>query len=194
MSTLLLPALVASLPIVVVLVTMPGLGWGAGRAGGTALAVTLALCLLPGGWVPAQVAAPGPDARVQLVVGSAAEAGWAALSILWILWPALALHHHQERSGALGVLQQALPSLSPHRPVQLLLVAWFLALFFEGAAGFGAPVALCAPLLVAMGCGPCRRWWQRWWGIPTRCARCRWGLRCGRPGGVRCCRWCTRAR
>jgi L-lactate permease len=38
--------------------------------------------------------------------------------------------------------------------LQAPLVGWLLALFFEGAAGFGTPVALAAPILVGLGIAP----------------------------------------
>ncbi len=141
-------AALAAAPIVVILALMLALGWSAARAGlaGLALAVLLALPVFGFG-----DAAPGLAASA---LGVAAEGGFVALTILWILWPALALHEHQQRSGAIDMLRAGLGRLSDRQPLQALFVGWFVALFFEGAAGFGTPVALVAPLLVGLGLPP----------------------------------------
>src|SRR5690606_4370699 len=51
-------------------------------------------------------------------------------------------------------LRSALARLHPDPRVGALVIAWFFALFMEGAAGFGTPVALAAPFLVAAGFPP----------------------------------------
>ena len=74
----------AAIPIAAILVLMLALGWSAARAGlaGLALAALLAVLAFDFG-----SAAPGLAA---LALGVAAEGGFVALTILWILWPALA--------------------------------------------------------------------------------------------------------
>jgi len=143
-------AALAATPIALILALMLRWQWSAARAGcaGLALAVVLALGVF--GFGRAADAAGGWRDGV----GVAAEGGFLALTILWILWPALALHHLQERSGAIATLRDALARLTPRPALQALLVGWLLALFFEGAAGFGAPVALAAPILVGLGYPP----------------------------------------
>lgn len=91
-----------------------------------------------------------------LVAGVALEAASSTLTILWIILPALVIYEVQLRSGALERMRLALTRLSDDRAVQALLIAWFFGLFMEGAAGFGAPVALAAPLLVGLGFTPVR--------------------------------------
>jgi len=141
-------AALAAAPIVLILVLMLPLQWSAARAGlaGLALAAVLAVPFFGFGAATTGLAASA--------VGVAAEGGFVALTILWILWPALALHEHQQRSGAIDALRRGLGRLGDRRPLQVLLVGWFVALFFEGAAGFGTPVALAAPLLVSLGLAP----------------------------------------
>ena len=137
----------AAAPIVAILGLMLGLGWSAARAGVAGLVLALVLAFAAFGW--------GADAAaLQALAGVGAEGGFIALTILWILWPALALHEHQRASGALDSLRAALTRLSPDPRLQVVLVGWFLALFLEGAAGFGTPVALAAPLLVGLGVPP----------------------------------------
>jgi lactate permease len=141
-------AAAAAAPIVLILALMLALGWSAARAGLAGLALA---ALLAGPAFGFGGAGPGPLASA---LGVAAEGGFVGATILWILWPALALHEHQQRSGAVDALRAGLGRLSGQRSLQALLVGWFVALFFEGAAGFGTPVALAAPLLVGLGLPP----------------------------------------
>ncbi|HUG24638.1 L-lactate permease [Piscinibacter sp.] len=144
-------ATLAAAPIGLILALMLGLRWSAARAGlaGLALAAVLATTVFGFGSPNAIDGAPASTPRE--FAGVFAEGGFLAGTILWILLPALALHHHQQRCGALDALREGLARLTPERPLQALLVGWFLALFLEGAAGFGTPVALAAPILVGLG-------------------------------------------
>jgi lactate permease len=144
-------ALAAVLPILVILVLMLGLRWSAARAGLVGLAVTLVVAV----WVfdfPATFD-PGLGLGTGLA-GVAAEAGFTSVTILWIIGPALGIFELQSRTGANEVLRDALAQLTPDPRLLALLVAWFFALFMEGAAGFGTSVALAAPFLVSAGFKP----------------------------------------
>lgn len=140
-------ALLAFLPLVVLLGLMAGLGWSAARAGFVSAGVA-AWVMVAGGFVP-----EAPEAALVLM-GAAVEAAFTAALILLIVYPALALHEVQTRSGAVAVLADRLTALSARREVAGLVLAWFFALLLEGAAGFGTPVALVAPMLVALGFAP----------------------------------------
>ena len=147
----------AAAPIVLILLLMLGARWSAARAGlaGLALAFVLAWTVF-GFALPWAEALPGqaPGAGLAAHAGVLAEAAFLTLGILWILLPALALHEHQQRSGALDALRGGLARVSNSRALQALLVGWCAALFLEGAAGFGTPIALVAPLLVGLGLPP----------------------------------------
>lgn len=144
-------ALAAASPILVVLVLMLGLRWSAARAGLVGVAVALAVAV--GGFgFPRHAGAT--LALAPAVGGVAAESAFTALTILWIIGPALGIHHLQLRTGAAEVLRTALGAVAPDPRLLALLVAWFFVLLVEGAAGFGAPVALAAPFLVAAGFRP----------------------------------------
>lgn len=144
-------AALAALPIVVILVLMLGRGWSAARAGVAGVAVALVMAFSTFGF-PAALG-PGTTAGDALV-GTAAEAGFTALTILWIIGPALGIHELQLRTGAADVLRSALAAFAPDPRILALLVAWFFVLFMEGAAGFGSSVALAAPFLVSAGFRP----------------------------------------
>jgi lactate permease len=77
-----------------------------------------------------------------------------AIGILWIILPALSLYELQRHSGAIDAIRTGLMSLSSDKTLIALVIAWFFALFMEGAAGFGTPIALAAPLLVGLGFTP----------------------------------------
>lgn len=140
--------LFALAPIVAILVLMIGLRWSGARAGvaGFLLALLIALSVFGfGTTVQPRLGVAGATAGVLL------EAAFIAATILWIIFPALCIHHLQVRAGGMRVLRDALASLSPDPRIMAILVAWFFALFAEGAAGFGTPVALAAPFLVGLG-------------------------------------------
>ncbi|MGH3443499.1 MAG: L-lactate permease [Nitriliruptorales bacterium] len=78
---------------------------------------------------------------------------WTGLWILLIVVPALALYEVLERSGALARLSDGLTRLAPEGR-DVLLVGWVLPSFLQGAAGFGTPIAITAPMLVRRGYSP----------------------------------------
>ncbi|MFO7547931.1 MAG: L-lactate permease [Acidimicrobiia bacterium] len=141
--------LLAVLPILVILVLMLGLRWPASRAGQVGLAVSLVLA-----WGPFGESFASDVGMASATGGAMAEALFTAFTILLIIVPALALHQMQIASGALGVLEGALARLTGDPRVMALLIAWFFALFMEGAAGFGTSAALAAPFLVGAGFAP----------------------------------------
>lgn len=138
--------LLAAAPILVVLALMLIANWSATRAGLAGLVVALAVAFAGFDF--------GAAGGFEPLGGVLAEAAFITAGILWILWPVLALHHQQQRNGALDALREGLANLSPRPLPRALLVGWCFALFLEGAAGFGTPVALAAPLLVGLGVPP----------------------------------------
>jgi len=135
----------AGLPIAAVLFAMAVLRWRAASAGAVGLVVAVAVLSLSVGFER-----PGAS----MLAGVTLEALSSAAVILWIILPALVIFELQSRVGAFDRLRLALCEISDDRIVQTLLVAWFFGLFMEGAAGFGTPVALAAPLLVGLGFAP----------------------------------------
>lgn len=77
-----------------------------------------------------------------------------AASILWIVFGAILLLNTLRESGAIDAIRNGFMYISADRRVQLIIIAWLFGAFIEGAAGFGTPAALCAPLLVALGFPP----------------------------------------
>jgi len=143
-------ALTALLPLGLVVLLMLGLRWSAAGAGLAGVGLALLLAVWPFGFGTQ----PGQPGLAEGLLGVAFEAGFSALTILWIVFPALCIHQLQLRTGGLATLQLAIGQLSNNPRVAVLLVAWFFALFMEGAAGFGTSAALAAPFLVSLGFAP----------------------------------------
>jgi len=143
-------AVLAGLPLLVVLIAMLGLRWSAARAGAVGLTLGLMVAYLAFGFGVRTLPQLGALAATG---GVLLEAVFIAATILWIVFPALCIHELQLRTGAIDVLRDAMTRLSGDPRILALLVAWFFVLFVEGAAGFGTSVALAAPFLVAAGFG-----------------------------------------
>lgn len=88
------------------------------------------------------------------VAVAVARGAWTGGWILLIVLPALLLFEVLDRSGALDHLADAADRLAPTDGRRLLLLAWALPSFLQGAAGFGAPIAMSAPMLVRRGMAP----------------------------------------
>jgi lactate permease len=144
-------ALLAALPILLVLALMVGMGWPAARAGVAGAALALGIAIVGFGLGTDVLAAIGLSGSL---LGVVAEAGFTSATILWIILPALAIYHLQVATGGTDVLRVALGRLSGDPRVLALLIGWFFALFMEGGAGFGSSVALAAPFLVGVGYQP----------------------------------------
>ena len=144
-------AMAAAAPMLLVIILMAALGRSAAVAGacGLALAVVLAATIFG-------IASPQVPNYGALVTGITAETVHSTITILWIILAALILFEYQKRSGGIDRIRQMLGSFTDNRRIEALLIAWFFGLFIEGAAGFGTPVALAAPLLVGVGFPPVR--------------------------------------
>jgi lactate permease len=77
-----------------------------------------------------------------------------ALDIILIIFGAILLLNAMRTSGGMKAIEGSLLKLSTDARVQALLIGWLFVSFMEGAAGFGVPAALAAPLLVGMGWRP----------------------------------------
>jgi lactate permease len=131
--------LIAAVPVLAGLVLLVGLRWPAVRAMPVCGGITAALAVLTWGVSPTRVAA------------AVIEAAVITLNVLLILFGALFLSAQLKSVGALRRIEEWVGGLSQDRRVQAVLVAWLMGSFFEGAAGFGTPAAITAPLLVALG-------------------------------------------
>ena len=73
---------------------------------------------------------------------------------LYVMVPALLLYHLTKASGAYDALRQGISRFSRNELFIILALSWVFASFLQGIAGFGAPVVVVVPLLMAMGVKP----------------------------------------
>jgi lactate permease len=72
----------------------------------------------------------------------------------WIILNLMFLYHLTVRTGLFTVLRGSLGKVAPDARVQLILIAFCFGAFFEGAAGFGTPVAVSSAILIQLGFKP----------------------------------------
>lgn len=106
---------------------------------GAALAVAIAVIGMP----------PGMAARAA-VLGAA----YGVLPIGWIVFNVIFLYRITSERGVFITLQRAIAGITNDRRLQLLLIAFCFGAFFEGAAGFGTPVAVTGAMLIGLGFPP----------------------------------------
>ena len=141
-DTTLIHYVAAALPILAVLILMAVFRWGGHRAG-------------PAGWLTGMIVAAllfGLNAEVLIV--SQAKGVLLSLFVLMVLWPALYVHNIIARARGIEALVGALGRLIADRDILLITVAWAFSGMLEGFTGFGVPIAVGAPMLVALGVAP----------------------------------------
>ncbi|MFT4790319.1 MAG: lactate permease, partial [Paraglaciecola sp.] len=85
------------------------------------------------------------------IIASVLE-GWViGLTIVWIVFGAILLLNTLQFSGAIAVLRAGFTHITADRRIQVVIIGWLFVSFLEGAAGFGTPAAIVAPLLVTLG-------------------------------------------
>ncbi len=135
-------ALIAILPILAALILMVGLRWPATRA----MPIAWLIAVLAGAFVwklePMYLAA----LSLQGVV--------TAIGVLIIVFGAILIMFTLKESGGMETIQYGMQNISPDRRVQTIIIGYMFAAFIEGAAGFGTPAALAAPLLLSLGFPP----------------------------------------
>ncbi len=140
---IILSCLVASIPVIIMLALLGLWHVKAHYAAGLGLISAFVIAVFVFG-MPAQMAG--------LAAGYGAAFG--LLPIGWIVLNIIFLHQLTEEDGSFKVLQHSLSNITDDRRLQLLLIAFAFGAFFEGAAGFGTPVAVTAALLIGLGFRP----------------------------------------
>ncbi|API75329.1 L-lactate permease [Ralstonia pseudosolanacearum] len=133
----------AGLPVAVLLCSLAFFHMQAHLAAGLALLVGVGIAAFVFG-MPAAMA--GKAAGLGIVSGLF-PIGWIVLNIIF-------LHRLTTLNGSFKVLQGSISGITEDRRLQLLLVAFSFGAFFEGAAGFGTPVAVTGAILIGLGFSP----------------------------------------
>ena len=90
-----------------------------------------------------------------LIAGAAGYgAAYGLFPIGWLIVNLLFLYELTVRRGLFEVLQKSLAGIAPDPRVQVILIAFSFGAFFEGAAGFGTPVAVTAAIMIRLGFRP----------------------------------------
>ena len=76
------------------------------------------------------------------------------LKIVWIVIAAVFLYDISVDTGQFEIMKQSVAAITPDRRLQVLLVAFCFGAFIEGAAGFGAPVAIAGAFMIGLGFNP----------------------------------------
>jgi lactate permease len=142
-GNMVISTLLAAVPVAVMLICLGFLHIKAHIAAGLGLLSAVAIAVLGYG-MPAEMA------------GKAALFGGftGLLPIGWIVLNIIFLQQLAEQNGSFKVLQDSLSGITSDRRLQLLLIAFCFGAFFEGAAGFGTPVAVTAGILIGLGFSP----------------------------------------
>src|SRR6185369_12509490 len=81
-------------------------------------------------------------------------AAYGLFPIGWIILNLIFLYQLTVKRGLFAVLRSSLAGLAPDPRIQIILIAFSFGAFFEGAAGFGTPVAVTAAILIQLGFSP----------------------------------------
>jgi len=132
-------AVVAGIPILLALIMMVGFQWPATRA-------------MPIAWLAGALGALLVWKMPPAFILAATLGGFGnALNVLVIVFGAIVLLFTLRESGAMATINSGLASLSTDKRVQIIIIAFLFGAFLEGAAGFGAPAAIAAPLMISLG-------------------------------------------
>ncbi len=134
---------VAAIPVVVLLGAIAIFEIRAHIAALLGLAAALVVAIVAYG-MPAKMA----------MLAAAYGAAFGLLPIGWIILNVIFLYQLTSEKGEFAILERSIRTISDDRRLQLLFIAFSLGAFFEGAAGFGTPVAVTAAMLIGLGFTP----------------------------------------
>src|SRR6056297_413965 len=135
-------ALVALVPILLALILMVGMRWPATKA-------------MPVAWLSAAVGAVAVwGLPVGYVTALTLHGFITAISVLIIVFGAILIMFTLQHSGGMETIQYGMQQISDDKRVQAIIIGYMFTAFVEGAAGFGTPAALAAPLLISLGFPP----------------------------------------
>lgn len=143
LGNLLFSSLVAAVPVVTLLGLLAFWHVRAQIAAAAGLLVALGIAVFVYGM---PVALAGTAAGFGAVFG--------LFPIGWIVLNAMFVYNLSVETGQFTVLQRQIASVSSDRRIQALLIAFSFGAFIEGAAGFGAPVAITGALMIGLGFKP----------------------------------------
>ena len=91
------------------------------------------------------------DISIDYIMASVIQGLFITFDILYIIFGAIVLLNLLKYSRALRVIREGFTNITEDRRIQVILITWLFGSFIEGAAGFGTPAAIVAPLMVGLG-------------------------------------------
>jgi lactate permease len=143
LGNLYLSALVAALPVVALLGALAFLRFRAHNAALLGLATALVIALV--------VYRMPPSMAFAAATYGAFFGLW---PIGWIVLSAIFVYDVTVHTGKFDLIRSSITGLASDRRIQVILIAFSFGAFMEGAAGFSAPVAICAAMLIGIGFKP----------------------------------------
>ena len=135
-------ALIAFIPIIVTVVLMVAFNWPAKRA-------------LPLAWILACVIAFAVwKMNIHDMAAYTITGFLSAFETLVIIFGAILIMNTLKRSGAMSAINGMFKGVTKDARILAIIIGWVFGAFIEGAAGFGTPAALAAPLLISVGFPP----------------------------------------
>src|SRR5882724_7328553 len=135
--------LVAALPVIVLLGLLAGFKvkphWCAIAGALTAIAVAILIFKMP---------------VILAVTSFGYGVAFGILKIAWIVLAAVFLYDITVETGQFEIMKESVAAITADRRLQVLLVAFCFGAFIEGAAGFGAPVAIAGAFMIGLGFRP----------------------------------------
>ncbi|HZR09918.1 MAG TPA: L-lactate permease, partial [Myxococcales bacterium] len=143
LGNLYVSALVAAIPVVVLLAALAFFHVKAHWAALLGLAMALGTAIFVYGM-------PGKMAAATALNGAA----FGLFPIGWIVLNAIFIYDITVATGQFSVVKDTIAGLASDRRIQVLLIGFSFGAFIEGAAGFGTPVAISAAMLIGLGFRP----------------------------------------
>jgi lactate permease len=135
-------AIIAFIPIIVTVVLMVAFNWPAKRA--LPLAWALAFIFAIAVW----------KMNIGNAIGRTITGMLDGVTVCVIIFGALLIMNTLTQSGAMSAINQMFNGLSPDARIKAIIIGFIFGAFIEGAAGFGTPAALAAPLMISVGFPP----------------------------------------
>jgi lactate permease len=142
-GSLALSTVVAAIPILVLFVMLGVLRKPAWMAAVAALVSAFAVAIL-GFQMPVQLA----------VISTVYGAAYGMFPIAWIVFASIMLYRMTVDTGKFEIIKDSVGGLTDDRRLQAMFIAFSFGAFIEGAAGFGAPVAVSGAMLAGLGFSP----------------------------------------
>jgi lactate permease len=142
-GSLAISALVAAIPIVVLFIMLGVLRKAAWISALAALVSALIVALFAYG-MPADLA----------IISTIYGAAYGVFPIAWIVFASIMLYRLAVDTGKFEIIKDSVGSLTDDRRLQAMFIAFSFGAFIEGAAGFGAPVAVSGAMLAGLGFNP----------------------------------------